>query len=417
MNAEFLRISIVEKFLRYAVIDTQSDRHSEARPTTPGQWDLLNLLNEELLALGISDITLTAEGFLIARIPSNLPEGVKAPVIGFMAHVDTSSETSGSGVKPQLIESYPGGDIPLADGIHTISAADNPELQRYVGHTIITTDGTTLLGADDKAGVAEIMSAAEFLLAHPEIPHGEIELIFTPDEETGMGMDRFPADLLHSGSCYTLDGGEIGDIDTECFNAGKIEVTFRGVMYHLGAARGRFINAVTMAASFISLLPQAESPEATDGRFGYYCPLEIEGNGELTSVTLLLRDFELSELERRRKAVESAAALIEELYPGGEVKTAYTQQYLNMREYLSKDPKIIGIVDQAAESLDIPTAKKIIRGGTDGARLSELGIPTPNLFTGGHNYHSRFEWAAVPAMVDAARMIIKISELWGAEKV
>ena len=409
-----LRESIVERFLRYVQIDTQSDRHIGSHPTTAGQWDLLHLLEQELSEMGIEDIDLDEHGYLIARIPSTLPRGRRSPVIGFMAHVDTAGDMSGKGVSPQVIDAYAGGDIHLG-GEWTLSAEENSELLKYVGETLITTDGTTLLGADDKAGVSEIMAVAGYLMEHPEIEHGEVELIFTPDEETGTGMDLFPVRKLRSRCCYTMDGGERGQVDGECFNAAKAEISFTGMIYHLGSARGRMVNAVTMAAAYIAMLPQAESPEATDGRYGYYCPFEITGGIESAKVTLYLRDFEREGLERRREALYTAADAVRALHSGGRVEIEYTQQYRNMREYIAQDPRIMDILEIASENIGVPVSREIIRGGTDGARLGEMGIPTPNIYTGGHNYHSRFEWAAVPVMVEAALLIRELIRLWSLE--
>jgi len=403
--------SILDRFLRYVKIDTQSNHHNPEKPTTPGQWDLLHMLENELRTIGIQDIDLDQYGYLIARMPSTLPAGREVPVIGFMAHVDTAGDMSGKDVKPQVIDQYDGKDIPLG-GEWVLSPDSNPELLKYIGQTVITTDGTTLLGADDKAGAAEIMAAVEYLMNHPELEHGEVELIFTPDEETGTGMDLFPVSKLKSRCCYTMDGGERGTVDAECFNAAKVEITFTGVMYHLGAARGRMVNAVTMAGAFLSSLPQAESPEATDGRYGYYCPLEITGTAESAKLTLYLRDFEIEEIERRRKVLESMAAVIENIYQGGKVSVDFNMQYLNMLEYISKDPLIMDKLVKAAANIGIDVSNEIIRGGTDGARLCAMGIPTPNIFTGGHNYHSRYEWAALPVMTEAARLIGELTILW-----
>ncbi len=414
--ASELRESIVQRFLRYVQIDTQSDRHIQGHPTTAGQWDLLRMLAKELREMGIEDIDLDEHGYLIARIPSTLPQGRCSPVIGFMAHVDTAGDMSGKGVSPQVIDAYDGKDIPLGvDGEWELSVAENCELSKYIGETVITTDGTTLLGADDKAGVSEIMAVAEYLMFHPEIEHGEVELIFTPDEETGTGMDMFPVKNLRSRCCYTMDGGERGQVDGECFNAAKAEVSFSGMIYHLGSARGRMVNAVTMAASFIALLPQAESPESTDGRYGYYCPFEIHGGIESAAVTVYLRDFEREGLERRRDALYAAVDAVKALYSGSTVEIDYTEQYRNMREYIEQDPRIMDILEIASENIGVPVSREIIRGGTDGARLGEMGIPTPNIYTGGHNYHSRFEWAAVPVMVEAALLIRELIRLWSLE--
>ncbi len=410
-----IKQSILERFLRYVRIDTQSDIHGTDKPTTPGQWELLHIIEEELKQIGINDIDLNEHGYLIARLPSTLPVGKDAPVIGFMAHVDTAGDMSGKNVNPNVIENYDGSDIPLGSK-WILSPTENPEMLKYVGDTLITADGTTLLGADDKAGAAQIMAAAEYFMQHPELEHGTVELIFTPDEETGTGMDLFPVEKLKSRCCYTMDGSERGHVEAECFNAAKVDITFTGVMYHLGSARGRLVNAVTMASTFIAMLPRTESPEATDGRYGYYCPLEISGTAESAKVTIYLRDFEFDQITRRRKVLESMAEALESIFPGGKVSLSYKLQYLNMREHIAADPLVMQKLDEAAANLDIPLHHEIIRGGTDGARLCEKGIPAPNIFTGGHNYHSRYEWAALSVMTEAALIIRELILLWGKEQ-
>lgn len=410
------REEVSRRFLSYAVIDTQSDHHAEGTPSTPGQWNLLNKLAEELRAMGITDLSLNEHGYIIARLPATNERLEQVPVIGFMAHVDTSGEVSGKDVKPQVIASYQGGDIPLGNsGLH-LSAADNKELERYIGTTLITTDGSTLLGADDKAGAAEIMTALQFLADHPDIQHGPLEIIFTPDEETGTGMDLFPVNQLKAKFCYTLDGSKRGEIEAECFNAAKAAVRFHGVSYHLGLARGRMVNAVSMAASFISLLPQAENPEATDGRFGYYCPLEVRGNVEESELEIYLRDFETDEIERRFQALRTAAKAVEAMYVGGSIDIEETYQYSNMRNEVAKYPEVMENLKQAMKRLEIDPMEEPIRGGTDGARLTALAIPTPNIFTGGHNFHSKYEWASLETMGEAAMVVEELIRVWAETK-
>ncbi len=413
MDEQRIRENIVERFLRYVRIDTQSDHHNTTKPTTPGQWDLLHLLEKELLDMGVQDISLNDDGFLIARIPSTMG-GKQPPVIGFMAHVDTAADMPGKDVRPNVIESYDGEDIQLNEH-WSLTVQDNPVLLDYVGETIITTDGTTLLGADDKAGVAEIMAVAQYYMEHPELEHGEIELIFTADEETGHGMDRFPLQQLRSRCCYTMDGGQRGEIEYECFYAVKADITFTGVMYHPGAARGRLVNAITMSARFCSMLPQAESPEATDGRQGYYYVNEITGDSESCTISLNLRDFDQSGMDRRIAFVNAAAEAVEAGSAGGSVSISFEKQYSNMRSFIEKDPLVMKKLKEVVEGLGIEPIMKPIRGGTDGSRLSEMGIPAPNIFGGGLNFHSRFEWVAVPAMVDAARVIDGLITAWSEE--
>ena len=398
-STDWFRKQLLDRFLRYVRIHTTSDRHVDTIPSTPGQWDLLKLLVEELETIGITNPELSGEGYLIARIPATRACG-DAPVIGFMAHVDTVSDAPGVGVKPILHEDYAGDPIELEDGV-VIDPAENDVLASRIGDTIITSDGTTLLGADDKAGVAEIMTAASWMVSHPEFEHGTIELIFTPDEETGRGMDHFPVDKLESICCFTLDGDTEGTIETECFNAEKADVHFEGIAIHAGTARGKLVNAVTMAASFVSMLPRNESPEATDGRYGFYLPLEVGGSNEKAELTLLLRDFDQHEIERRRKTLGFLAKAVEGQFPGGKVQIEYKQQYANMCAYLDREPMVLELLEKAVRATGIEPIRKIIRGGTDGARLSATGIPTPNIFTGGNSYHSRSEWAAVNVMIRA----------------
>lgn len=401
---------LLQRFVRYVKVDTMSDPHAldTCHPSTDGQWDLLRMLEQELKQFGLSEVSLNDKGYLIGRVPGNV-EG--APTIGFMAHVDTADDVMGNGVKPHVIDSYDGKDIQLNPET-TLSAASNPELSKYVGETIIITDGNTLLGGDDKAGVAEIMTAVKYLLDNPEIPHGPVEIIFTPDEETGAGMDYFPYDVIRSKACYTVDGGCRYEIETECFNAATVNVHFSGVAAHLGAARGRMVNALTMATTFVQALPQAESPEATDGRYGYYCPQEISGNATELDLTVFLRDFDLDNLKRRISVLENLGKTVEGLFPGGVCTVRSKIVYYNMAGSAKEHPEVINAIYDAGKELGMPLFESIIRGGTDGARLAEKGIPCPNLFTGGHNLHSRTEWAALPAMKDSVRLVLGIIAQW-----
>lgn len=410
-NQEWFEEQLLDRFLRYVRIHTTSDRDAQVVPSTPRQWDLINLLVDELKSIGIDDIDLTDEGYIIARIPaSNGRDG--APVVGFMAHVDTVQDVPGDNVNPQVHREYDGSIIEIGEGV-VIDPAKNDALKARIGDTIITTDGTTLLGADDKAGIAEIMTAAEWLTQNEDFAHGGVELVFTPDEETGHGMDHFPADKLQSVAAYTLDGDVEGTIEMECFSAEKVAVEFTGVSTHPGTARGKLVNAVTMAASFVAMLPRNESPEATDHRYGFYLPLEIEGTPENAKVSILLRDFEQDEIERRRKALSSIAQAVEAQFPGGKVTTEAQQQYTNMKKYLDSSPEVARLLEEAVRATGIDPVTKIIRGGTDGARLSAMGIPTPNIFTGGNSYHSRGEWAALGVMARATQVILHLISLWG----
>ena len=413
---------LLQRFLRYVRIYTTSDRHSTARPSSSRQLELSDILAAELAELGIDDVYRDAPtGCIIARIPAHDAEeggspaagaAAAAPTIGFMAHVDTAPDFSGEGVKPQVIHDYDGGDIALTGSGHTLRPADYPALADYAGDTVITSDGTTLLGSDDKAGVAEIMAAAAYLMSHPEIPHGPLEIIFTTDEEIGRGMDDFPGDKSRARYCYTVDGGDEGSVDAECFSASQATVSFTGYPIHPGQARGKMVNPVSMAAGFVTQLPRSESPEATDGRFGFYCPIELTAGLSEATLHLLIRDFETEEVERRIAALRAIAAAVEAAYPGGSVKVQSEQQYLNMRDIMREHPQVTEILDRAIRATGIEPIWHSVRGGTDGARFTRMGVPTPNIFTGAHNMHSRFEWIALPSMVRAAKTVVNLAQLW-----
>jgi tripeptide aminopeptidase len=405
---------ILERFLRYVKIDTMSDSNVVGkRPSTEGQFELLELLKEELLALKVEDITLSPEGYLVARIPSNAPHK-KIPTIGFMAHVDVADDVMGNGVNPRVIETYDGQDIVLNDA-YTLTVEENPTLKEYKGTTLVVTDGTTLLGGDNKAGVAILVTLAANLLAPTSIEHGEVELIFTTDEEIGRGMEGVDVSQLRSRCCYTIDGSARGEIDAECFNAATVTVDFYGVPFHLGAAKGRMVNSVTMAASFIGSIPQLESPEASEEREGYYCAEQIRGSIAHTNVVLYLRDFDLDQLKRRIRALESLAESVELLYTNGKVELKSEIVYKNMFNYIKEDPAVMEAIFKAGERIGIPLKERYIRGGTDGSRLSEMGIPTPNIFTGSHNLHSRYEWLSLTTMEESLRLVEEIVAYWAGE--
>lgn len=405
---------VLDRFLRYVQVDTMSDESiaDKKHPSTPGQWDLLRMLEGELKGFGLKDVVLDEYGYLLARLDAT-EQGL--PSIAFCSHVDTADDVEGNHVRPRVVENYDGKDIRLNDE-YSIVAADNPELARYVGSTIITSSGDTLLGCDDKGGVAEIMTAVSYLVKHPEIKHGEIEILFSPDEETGCGMDFFDASRLNAKALYTVDGGTRYEVELECFNAATVKVHFSGVSYHLGAARGRMVNALTMASAFINAIPQAESPEATDGRYGYYCAQSASGNATDMDVTVYLRDFDYDGLLRRIEVLQSLGKTVELLYAGGKVTVDSKISYLNMGEAAKKDPWAVEAIFKAGKALGQPLHTEIIRGGTDGSRIAQIkGIACPNLYTGGHNYHSRFEWAALDAMNDSVALIIEIARQWALE--
>jgi tripeptide aminopeptidase len=401
---------IVPRFLKYVRIWTTSDRRVEETPSTAGQWELAKALVRELEDLGISDTELTDLCYVIARLPPTAgKEG--APAVGFMAHLDTASDVPGRDVKPILEKNYSGARINLAAGL-CLDPESDPDLAAHKGRDLIHTDGTTLLGADDKAGIAILMAALEYLGRHPEIPHGPVEVIFTPDEESGKGLPDFPLEKIRARGCYTVDGGPQGELEAECFNAYQADIEFKGRAIHVGTARGILANAVAMAASFVSLLPRSESPEATDGYYGYYCPMGIQGDLENAHLEVFLRDFEQKGMERRLAALESFARTVEAQFPSGAVTVRPKLQYLNMKEKIQKRPEVMELLQKAFTRAGVEARQKPIRGGTDGSRLTELGIPTPNIFTGGRNFHSRLEWVSVDEMAAASRVVIELVRAW-----
>jgi tripeptide aminopeptidase len=415
MQDDFLQDSVTARFLRYVRYWTTSDRHVSETPSTPGQWDLAKALVRELKGIGIADAELTEHCYVIARIPPT-PGRETLPAVGFLAHLDTSEDVPGREVNPRVIASYDVKRIELAGGC-VLDPEEDADLAAQRGKGIIHSDGTTLLGADDKAGIAEIMTAAEYLLVHPETAHGPVELIFSPDEETGKGLPEFPLERIKSAVCYTLDGGPRGELEAECFNAYAAKLKFQGRVIHVGRARGILANACLMAASFAALLPRSESPESTDGYYGYYCPMEIQGNLENAFLEVFIRDFDAAGADRRIAALEQFARTVEAQFPGGRVLLEVNSQYYNMKSKIEAHPEVLERLKQAAVNAGVNFCFRPIRGGTDGSRLTELGIPTPNIFTGGRNFHSRTEWVSIPDMTAACKLLIELVVLWGkAEK-
>jgi tripeptide aminopeptidase len=408
----FITGLVIPRFLKYVRYCTTSDRYVETTPSSAGQWELAKAVTQELKELGIQSVELTDHCYIIARIPAT-PGKEDCPTVGFMAHLDTADDVSGKDVTPCLVENYDGNRIELADG-YVLDPETQADLGAQKGKAIIHTDGTTLLGADDKAGIAEIMGAFDYLLNHPEIAHGPVEAVFTPDEETGKGLPEFPLEKIKSTACYTLDGGAVGELEIECFNAYKADVLCTGKVMHLGYARGLMANATLMASAFALMLPRSESPEATDGYYGYYCPTNIKGTTEQASLEVYLRDFERTGMERRLNALEHFARAVEAQFPGGTVSVQTKAQYYNMKEKIDARPEVLEMLKKAASNVGIAFRLKPIRGGTDGSRLTEMGIPTPNIFTGGRNWHSRIEWASVSEMTAACKVIIELIRLWGA---
>ena len=399
--------SVRDRFIRYTTYDTMSDGNASGnrRPTTEGKEELLLVLKKELEELGLE--TYYGEEKVVMGV---LKGNTSGTTIGFMAHADTADDCNGNGVKAKVWSNYDGGVIELEDGV-VLDPEKDKDLLLYKGKEIITSDGTSLLGSDDKAGVAIIMEALKYLVEHPEVKRPDIEVYFTPDEETGSGMDMFPYDRLKSKCCYTVDGEAEGEVELECFNAATVEILLKGVSIHLGSARGTMVNAVTMASHIVTSLPQAESPEATDGRYGYYCPLVLEGTATEAKLSVFIRDFDMEKFQHRIESVEKIVAAVEALY-GGEIKANVSVSYHNMAEANKKNPGAIEAVYYASQKLGLAIREEIIRGGTDGARLAETGVACPNLYTGGHNLHSLKEWIAVDAMSNSINLCLGIIDYW-----
>jgi tripeptide aminopeptidase len=405
--------SCLERFLRYVQYDTQSDEHSQAYPSTPGQLVLLRDLVAELRALGLADAAMDAHGYVTATIPATTAKA-GVPTIGFIAHVDTSPEMSGAGVKPLVHRRYDGRDLVLPDDpTAVLRLCDIPALAQQMGHDIVTASGTTLLGADDKAGVAEIVTAAAYLVQHPEIPHGRVRMAFTPDEEVGRGAQHFDVEAFGAFCAYTLDGGERGEVESESFSANAMTVTFTGFNTHPGYAKGRLVNAIKVAASFIDRLPLDRlSPETTDGHDGFVHPYSMTAGVERTAVKLIVRDFVTAELASKQRLIEEVARDAVTRHPGSRVEFAVEEQYRNMREVLDRHPLIVEHAYEAVRRAGIDVKVRSIRGGTDGSRLSFMGLPTPNLFAGEHNFHSRLEWVSAQDMEKAVEVIVNLCRVW-----
>jgi tripeptide aminopeptidase len=410
MDEEFYRLT-VPRFLKYARIWTTSDRRIAETPSTPCQWDLAKALVEELKSLGIKDVMLTDHCYVLARLPASADKE-NSPTVGFLAHLDTAADVSGRNVNPCLVENYDGKPIVLCGG-HSLDPALDPALAEHKGKALIHADGSTLLGADDKAGIAIIIAAAEYLLNHAEIPHGPLELIFSPDEETGKGLPEFPGSDVNAKVCYTIDGGPLGELEWECFNAWEAQIKFSGVSMHLGQARGVMVNAALMASVYAAMLPRNESPEATDGYYGYYCPLSIQGNVENAELDVFIRDFNRKEGEKRIAALDAFARAVEAQFRGGKIEVSSKVQYLNMKDKIGSCPEVLEKLRQAFSNANVEIDEKPVRGGTDGSKLAEMGIPTPNIFTGCRNYHSRLEWLSVPEMIASCRIVVELIRLWG----
>ncbi len=406
------RLRLLERFLRYVRIDTTAMADVESYPSSPGQLVLGKLLVEELLTLGIVDARQNRDGIVLATIPATVK--AKTPTIALCAHLDTSPETSGKDIRPQVIEGYAGGDIGLpGNPARMIRETDNPELALLQGCTLITSDGTTLLGADDKAGVAIIMETAAWLVEHPEIPHGPVRICFTCDEEVGRGVDKITPQEIGATVCYTLDGHGSNEIDVETFSADQAVVTIRGINIHPSIAKGRMTNALRVAADFLARLPrEGLSPETTEGREGFLHPYEITGGVAEVKMKILLRDFQASKLTEQADLLWRTAAAVKTSYPAADITVHIDRQYRNMAEGLAQELRAVSHAQLALDQLGRPSKLTIVRGGTDGSRLTELGLPTPNLSCGGHNPHSPLEWACLDEMMESVEWVVEILTVW-----
>ncbi|MCP4620405.1 MAG: peptidase T [Bradyrhizobium sp.] len=404
--------NVTERFLRYVVIDTQSDPSSPTCPSTEKQKNLGRLLAAELKAMGLTDAHLDEHGYVYATIPANTSK--KVPVICFCSHMDTSPDCSGANVKPQIARNYRGGDIVLpADPTQVIRAAEHPELARQIGNDIITTDGTTLLGADNKAGLAEIMDAAEFLIGNPQIKHGTIKILFTPDEEIGRGVDKVDLKKLGADFAYTMDGETAGTIEDETFSADGATVTIQGVSAHPGFAKGRMEHAIKIAAAVVDRLPKDTcSPETTEDREGFLHPTGIDGALESATIDLIVRDFTEQGLKQKEALLESIVADVMKDYPRSTYRIEVKPQYRNMKEVIDRHPEIVEYAVEAVRRTGLTPVKSSIRGGTDGSRLSFMGLPCPNIFAGEHAFHSRLEWVSRQDMQKAAETIVHLAMIW-----
>jgi len=403
----------IRRFLKYVTVDTRSQEGSDTFPSTEGQWDLLRLLLGEMKELGIEDAELDEHGYLFGTLPATTSKP-DVPTIGFLAHVDTSPEMNGAGVKPIVHENYQGQDLVLPDHPEArITLAGNPALDEQLGQNIITASGDTLLGADNKAGAAEVMGAAEYLLAHPEIPHGPIRIGFTPDEEIGQGARYFDVERFGARCAYTMDGETLGQLETETFSADAMTIAFCGFNTHPGFARGKMINAIKLLADFLQRLPkEGLSPETTDGYDGFVHPYVVDASVERTEVKLLLRAFQTEKLAEQQALLRKLATETVEAQPGAKVEFEVKEYYRNMKEILDAHPDVTDNAREAIRRTGLELREKPIRGGTDGSKLSFMGLPTPNIFAGEHNFHSRYEWVSERDMHKAVEVIIELAKVW-----
>lgn len=409
-----MNINVVDRFIKYAKIDTQSDENSDQTPSTLKQFNLAKEIERELIEMGMTDVSLDNNCYLMATLPANSDTNI--PTIGFIAHLDTSPDMSGENVRPRIVEQYDGEDILLNEELNIVlSPNDFPELLDYVGEDLIVSDGTTLLGADDKAGIAEIITAMQYFLDHPEIKHGKVRIAFTPDEEIGRGADKFDVQKFDADWGYTVDGGEVGEFEYENFNAASAKVVIRGRNVHPGYAKNKMINALCVANELINMLPANERPEFTEGYEGFFHITSLNGTVEEAELSLIIRDHDRQMFERRKKILQEAVNFMNERYPN-RLQLELRDQYYNMREKIEPVNHVIDYALRAMQEVGVTPKVKPIRGGTDGARLSFMGLPCPNIFTGGLNFHSRYEFIPVCSMEKATQVIGKIVEIVAKEE-
>ncbi len=406
-----LKEDLIRRFTSYVKVDTQSNEENENCPSTEGQWELAKMLVEELKEIGMEDVTIDEHAYVFATLPANTDKDV--PTMGFLAHVDTATDFTGKNVKPQLVENYDGGDIVLNEALKVVlSPSEFPELKNYKGHTLVTTDGTTLLGADNKAGVTEIMTAMDYLIQHPEIKHGKVRVAFTPDEEIGRGPHKFNVEAFNAEFAYTVDGGPLGELQYESFNAAAAKITVKGSNVHPGSAKNKMVNSAKIAMELHSKLPAEEAPEYTEGYEGFYHLLEMSGDVEQTKMYYIIRDHDREKFTAKKATMEAIVKELNDKYGADTVLLDLKDQYYNMGEKIKPVFEIVEVAKQAMENLGIKPDVKPIRGGTDGSQLSFMGLPTPNIFTGGENFHGKFEYVSVDDMEKATNTIVEVVKLF-----
>lgn len=406
-----MKADIIERFTSYVKVDTQSNEENSTCHTTPGQLILGNQLVEELIANGLEDVTIDENGYVMATLPPNTSKQV--PTIGFLAHVDTATDFTGKNVNPKIVENYDGNDIILNKELGVIlSPKEFPSLSNYIGHTLITTDGTTLLGADDKSGITEIMTAMVYLVQHPEIKHGKVRVAFTPDEEIGRGPHKFDVNRFNAQYAYTVDGGPLGELEYESFNAASAKITVKGTNIHPGTAKGKMVHSTKIAMELHNKLPITEAPEYTEGYEGFYHLISFNGEVEETKLSYIIRDFDREQFNSRKDFMKKIVGELQEKYGRDRIILELHDQYYNMKDKIEPVKEIVDIAYRAMKNLDIEPKISPIRGGTDGSQLSYMGLPTPNIFTGGENFHGKYEFISVDNMVKATNVIIEIVKLF-----